>query len=146
MGKILIHGNRWKKEKGLTLVETIVALSVFLIVSLSTVSIAVYSANSFKLVDIKYFFTKEIDTISNLYLSYSESDFSLAFKQYTSQDIEGYTDTTYYLNNKYEYVSSSSYAYRLTLTFTINEQSLHVLNIKSYKSSGSGIYERTVSK
>ena len=141
MGKILFHGNR-KKEKGLTLVETIVALSIFLLVSLSTVSLAVYTVNSFRMVDIKSFFIREIDTIAIFYLDFDEEeDFSDAFEYYTDQEINGYSNTTYYFNDRYEYVSIDSYSYYMSLTFGENN-----LTISSFKSSGTSIYERKVNK
>ena len=141
MGKNFIHGNRWKKEKGLTLVETIVSLTIFLVVSLSTVSLAVYTVNSFKMVDIKAFFIREIDTIATFYLDYNDTDFSSAFEYYTGQEINGYTNKTFYFNDKYEYISSNGYSYYMSLKFDSNK-----LTISSFKSSGKDIYERVVNK
>ena len=76
MEKVLIHGNR--KKEGLTLVETVIALSIVVTVSLATVSIAVYSTNSLRSSANKGFFNHEIATFSDLYLSYEGASFSEA--------------------------------------------------------------------
>ena len=139
MGKIFNLRN-WKKEKGLTLAEIVIALAVIVIVSLATVSVSVYSANAFQSIEIKSFFSREIDTISTLYLNYDETGFSNAFNFYTGQSLSGYVDTLYYISSGFEYVDSSDYSYTLSLDFSIDE--LHITSWKNY----SIIYERTVTK
>ena len=104
MGQIL-HIRNWKEKKALTLVETVVSLSVILIVSIATVSISVYSVNSFRIANTKRFFDHEIKNIVELYLSYNSEDFKTAFNEYTKQTLINYdTDPKYYLNSSLEYI------------------------------------------
>ena len=131
----------WKKEKGLTLAEVVIAIAIIVIVSLATVSVSVYSSNVFRSIEIKDFFVREIDTISTLYLNYDETNFSNVFNFYTGQVVEGYTDVTYYVSSGFEYVDSSNYSYSLSLDFSSGS-----LSISSLKKNGNVIYERTVTK
>ena len=85
MGQILHFGNWKKQEKALTLVETVVSLSIILIVSIVTVSISVFSVNSFRISNTKRFFDHEIKNIVELYLTYNEEQFKTAFNKYTNQ-------------------------------------------------------------
>ena len=142
MGKILLNGNRWKKEKGITLIEILVALSIIILVSVAAVSIATYSATMFNTINVKRFFQREIDNIAELYLSYEEVDFSTAFNKLTGKTISGYTDSTYFVNSNFQYVESvDEYAYKINLTF-----SGATLDIASVKSDNSPIRSRSVQR
>ena len=141
MVKILNLRNR-KKEKGLTLAEVVVAIAIIVIVSAATLSIAVYSSNAFNKASIKNYFVHEINTISKLYLSYDEADFSTAFYDCTGKTISGYTDSTFYLSDSFAFLENeSNSAYYMTLTF--GEKTL-VLG--SYYANSTLILERSVSK
>ena len=127
MGQIL-HIRNWKKQKkALTLVETVVSLSIILIVSITTVSISIYSVNSFRIANTKRFFDHEIKNIVELYLSYNEEQFVSAFNKYTKQSISGYTDTTYYLDSTLQYIESNEGSnFYISLDFENEGMSLDV--------------------
>ena len=142
MGKILHHGN-WKKEKGLTLLETIIALAIIVTVSVSAVSVSVYTSNTFNDLSIKRFFQREVDNISEIYLSYDESTFRDAFLKLTGKTISGYNDTTYYLNVGFEYVEpTEEYAYKIALDFS----GTNALTVTSQRSNNKEIRSRSVFK
>lgn len=144
MGKILINGNWRKKEKGITLIEILVALSIIILVSVAAVSIATYSATMFNTINVKRFFQREIDNIAELYLSYEGEDFSTAFYKLTGKTISNYNNSTstYYVNSSFQYVESvDEYAYKINLTF-----SGATLDIASVKSDNSPIRSRSVKR
>lgn len=144
MGKILLNGNWRKKEKGITLIEILVALSIIILVSVAAVSIATYSATMFNTINVKRFFQREIDNIAELYLSYEEADFSTAFNRLTGKTISNYNNSTstYYVNSSFQYVESvDEYAYKINLTF-----SGATLDIASVKSDNSPIRSRSVQR
>lgn len=148
MGKILLDGNWRKKEKGITLIEILVSLSIIILVSVAAVSIATYSATMFNTINVKRFFQREIDNIAELYLSYEGVDFSTAFKELTGKTITvrtddgGFADSTYYINSSFQYVESvDEYAYKINLTF-----SGATLDIASTKSDNSPIRSRSVKR
>lgn len=145
MGKILLNGNWRKKEKGITLIEILVSLSIIILVSVAAVSIATYSATMFNTINVKRFFQREIDNIAELYLSYDEADFSTAFYNLTGKTINGYADDpTYFINSSFQYVESADeYAYKINLTFKFNGAAL---DIASTKSDNSPIRSRSVQK
>lgn len=141
MGKILYHGNR-QKEKGLTVLETVIALSVIVIVSIAAVSIAISTSNSFNTISVKRFFQREIDNISEIYLTYDETNFSKGFKDLTGKEISGHTDSTYYLDATFNYVNDDeNYTYKLVLDFDTSS-----LEVKATKADDSVIRSRSVSK
>ena len=143
MGKILYHGNRWKKEKGLTLTETVVSLAIIVIVAVAATSIAVFSSNSFKKSNLKQYFVQEIDSICNLYLSYESEDFSKAINNSLGITISGFTDSIYYLNSNYEYLENENgHSYYLEFDFDTDIS----LTLSAYKKGGSLITSRSVNK
>ena len=73
MAKVLLNGNR-KKEKGLTLIETVISLAVIVIVSITAVSVSVYTNNIQKSVEIERYFTVLVDQSLSLYQEYSDSN------------------------------------------------------------------------
>ena len=142
MGKILYHGNR-KKEKGLTLTETVVSLAIIIIVAVAAASIAVFSSNSFKKSGLKQHFVQEIDSILNLYLSYDSIDFSKAMNNSFGITISGFTDSIYYLNTNYEYLENENgHSYYLVFDF----EDTPSLSLSAYKKDNSLIYSRSVNK
>lgn len=144
MGKNLIHGN-WKKEKGLTLAEVIISLGLIIIISLAGVSVAIFSTTSLANINVKRFFQHEVDNIAEMYLSYDASDFSTAFNDLTGKSIAGYYNTTLYVDNTLEYVTSSEeYRYKITLRFS--DEKLTVSSFKVNGSSQSEITSRSVAK
>ena len=143
MVKIFHHGN-WKKEKGVTVLEVVISLSIITIVSVAAVSIAISTSNSFNTISVKRFFQREIDNIAEIYLSYESEDFKTGFKDLTGKDITGSLDTTYsyYLDSTFNYIEdSSSYSYKLVLDFEYPS-----LSISAYKQDDSLLRSRSVSK
>ena len=143
MVKIFHHGN-WKKEKGVTVLEVVISLSIITIVSVAAVSIAISTSNSFNTISVKRFFQREIDNIAEIYLSYESEDFKTGFKDLTGKDITGSLDTTYsyYLDSTFNYIEdSSSYSYKLVLDFESTS-----LSISAYKQDDSLLRSRSVSK
>ena len=142
MVKILFFRN-WKKEKGLTLVEVIVSLSILIIVSIVTVSLAVFSTTATQKGAIKQYFMQEIDNISNLYLSYDEADFVESISFSLGINLTGYNDYTSYLDSMFNILDSDEGAkYRLVFDFDGNTS----LTMFSYNGVDSLIYSRSVTK
>lgn len=142
MESILNHGNRWKKEKGLTLVETVVALAIIVIISVSAVSMALYSANALTNVRLKSFFSIEADNYTTLFLSYNEDKFTDAVNELTGISMERYEQTDIYYDANYQYVESDPYYY-VRLSF---EDSNNTMNINIYSHDSSLLFTRSVSK
>lgn len=141
MGKILNHGH-WKKEKGLTLVETVISLAIISIISIAVVSISVYSANAINRNRVKSFFVNESSIIAKYYLSYSESDFYAVVNNLTGlEEDDEYHNFTIYYSSKQEYATSSDYYYHMDAIFSDNNNKLTLM---SYNSSNALIYERSV--
>ena len=141
MVKDSYHGNR-KKEKGLTVVETVVSLTVITIISVGALSLAVFAANSRRRADVSRYFSNLADQSLKLYQTYEGNDFNDAFLLLTGQSISYETDGTYYLSSDYRYVGSSS-DYDYTVTYDFEEDSLKVT--ASYK-DGDVIVERSTSR
>lgn len=143
MGKILNHGN-WKKEKGLTLAEVVVALAIVVIISVAAVSVSISTSKSFAKLGVKRFFQREVDNIAQLYLSYSNENFSSAVEVLTrvTPEVDENSDWTYYLDGKYEYLNDkTNYQYKVFLDFDGNE-----LTVSSYQTDGTLIIDRSVTK
>ena len=126
MVKAFNHGN-WEKEKGLTVVDTVVSLTVITIISIAALSLAIFAANSRKKAGISRYFANLADESMKLYQAYSGSDFQDAFEILTGAEIVYNTDTTYYLNTSYDYVDSSAeYSYKVIYDFDSENKSLTV--------------------
>ena len=69
MGKILNHGN-WKKEKGLTLAEVVVALAIVVIISVAAVSVSISTSKSFAKLGVKRFFQREVEQLTEFQLNF----------------------------------------------------------------------------
>ena len=145
MEKVLQFRTR-KKEKGLTLVETVVSLSVILIVSIASVSVSVYSLNAFRLSNTKRFFEHEIKNIVELYLNYysptDSTKFITAFEKYTGQEMSDCVDRTYYFNSRYQFIDTEEGSnFYLQLDF---EDS--ALNASAFSNTGTKLASRSVIK
>ena len=141
MGQTINHGNR-KKEKGLTLVEVVISLSVIVIVSIAMVSIAIYSSNAQRKISVGRFFRQHIDNSLNLYQSYSDTDFETAFNSVNNQSITFGNDVTFYLNDSFEYVGDTSNAeYQIAYDFETNS-----LKVSASYYGGDLIAERSTTK
>ena len=126
MAKVLLNGNR-KKEKGLTLIETVISLAVIVIVSITAVSVSVYTNNIQKSVEIERYFTVLVDQSLSLYQEYSDSNFERAFNVLTKQTITYGNDHTYYLNLDFSYCEEAYSAYSVKYDFTASPASLKVI-------------------
>ena len=142
MGKILLHGN-WKKQKALTLVETVVSLSIIVLVSAAVTSIAVYSSNIFHQLDVKNVLKMEIDNIATIYLSYDESDFYPALNTYTglSDEHTTYYNSNLYINSELAYVEEANKVYTVSLNF-----SNKTLTLDAYDTANELITSRSVTR
>lgn len=141
MESILYHGNRRKKEKGLTLIETIVALGIIVLISTAVSSIIILSSNALYDTREKSHFVRETSSFASFYLTYDETHFATAVNHVTGLSLEGYDDTTIYYASDYSYSDNTDYKYTLlldfdenTLTMTVNHQ------------NGEQLYTRSVSK
>ena len=130
MEKAAYHGNR--KEKGLTLVETIIALSIITIVSLATVSIVIYSSNALRNTSVKAFLNHEVSSLSNIYLSYHDdaSAYNKAMKQYSGQDLVLGEDYVFYYDGNFALCEEPVRAYSLLLDFDTSHLTITVSNNK----------------
>ena len=140
MVQVFHHGNR-KKEKGLTIVETVVSLTVITIVSIGALSLAIFASNSRKKTVISRYFSNLADQSLKLYQAYSGSQFKTAFHELTNQEITYNLDVTYRLNQAYEFVSSDDYSYTVTYDFEANS-----LKVTANYKDGSLIVERSTSR
>lgn len=143
MGKILNHGN-WKKERGFTLVEIVITIAVISIVSIATVSLAVYSTNSLVRSRERSFFSRETYNYSQLYLSYNERDFYNAVNVTTgSSESNTYHNFMIGYDHEYKYVALADKSYYVSFEFS-NENK--TLTMNAYNSKDVSIYSRSVSK
>ena len=141
MGKIINHGN-WKKEKGITLIETVVSLTIVIIISLACFSLVIFAANSRKKASVNRFFSNLTHQCLKLYTTYTDgSEFEDGFSILTNQTIEYGVDTTFYLNETYHYVTSESYKYSIIFDFEDDS-----LKITSLYSNGDKILVRSAAK
>ncbi|MCR5348746.1 MAG: prepilin-type N-terminal cleavage/methylation domain-containing protein [Bacilli bacterium] len=131
---------RNRKEKGLTLVEVVVSLAVVVIVSLAVVSIVVSSSSSLQSASLKGFFTHEVDTLGNLFLSYPDaSDYHDAMLAYTGKNVTRGTDYTLYYDASFHYAAEEGSFYYLTAEFDGA-----VLRLASFRQNGNEIVKKEV--
>ena len=143
MAKVINHGNR-RKEKGLTLIEVVIALSIIVTVSIAAMTIVVYSSSSLHSTAEKGFFQHEVDTLSDLYLSYTGTDYANAMKQYTGKtDVADGDDYTLYYDTAFRIGDSASYSYLVTLDFQTEPTKLVVT---ASKKEGAAILSREVAR
>lgn len=143
MGKTFNHGNR-KKEKGITLVETIVSLSIISIISLATVTLAIYSTNSLRLSRERNFFIRETYNFANLYLSYDEEKFIDAINWTTNlSEAKTYHNFSVYYDVNHLYTDETHEAFYVSLEFTDENKTL---NLSAYSIEGKILHTRSVSK
>lgn len=143
MGKVLFHGNR-KKEKGITLVETIIAIGVIVIVSLATVSIAVYSSTILSNTRVKEFFARETNTLADFYLTYdTDVKFATAVSAYTGRAFTGYTNSTFYYDGAFRISTEGNKSFYLVLDFETNPGTL---SMNAFKANGSKVLSKEVAK
>lgn len=135
------HGNRWKKEKGLTLIETVIALSIITIVSLAVVSIIVYSSNALNDSRVKSFFSRETDSIASFYLSYNSPTYLDAVESLTGNTITGANTDKVYYKADYTYSNSSDYNYYISFNYDGD-----TLTLTSYEANSKVILRRSVTK
>ena len=140
MVKDSYHGNR-KKEKGLTVIETVVSLTVITIISIGALTLAIFAANSRRRADVSRYFSNLADQSLKLYQTYEGSNFNQAFSLLTGEAITYENDVTYYLTNDYTYTSDTDYSY--VVSYDFEEDSLKVT--ASYK-DGDLIVERSTSR
>ena len=142
MVKDFNHGNR-KKEKGLTLVETIVSLTVITIISIGALSLAIFATNSRKRLGISRYFSNLEDQCLKLYQAYKDEQFEDAFNVLTGESITYNTDKTLYYTQGYETTSDSNYKYYVDFDFNYETKSL---TISAYYNDGELIVERSTSR
>ena len=140
MGKIL-HVRNWKKEKGISLVELVISLTIIVIISIAGVSIAVYSSNSFKNNELKRHFVSEFTSLSILYIN-SANYVSAVNSFYGDSVLSDEIDTDVYFDANYKVIhSTSEFAYRLYFDFETDK-----LTLSSYTQSDKLIYSKEISK
>ena len=81
-------------------------------------------------------------TISEYYLYYDVDDFKKAFHAYTGQTIDGFVDSTFYLDSSLKYLPNSENS-EFYMVLDFNEDNL---KITSFSNKGSNLGERSVSK
>ena len=140
MAKVLLNGNR-KKEKGLTLIETVISLAVIVIVSITAVSVSVYTNNIQKSVEVERYFTVLVDQSLSLYEEYSDSAFETAFNKLTKQTISYGNDHTFYLNLDFSYCEEAYSAYSVKYDFSASS-----LKVLAMYDGGEVIVEGSTSK
>ena len=144
------HGNR-QKEKGITLLETIIALGIIVIVSLAAVTINVSASSAMNNNRIKSFFVREMNTIAKLYSTYwtetenAHKNFRDAIEDYTGRTLtvtDGQVDNAeFYYSNTFETSSSSEKSFYLVLDFKTES---NVLKMTSYRADDSELFKKEV--
>ena len=137
------HRNWWKKEKGLTLVETVIALAIVAIVSTAAISMTIYSTNALTKSREKSFCSGETDNYATLFLSYGEDDYVEAFNALTGGSISGYENAILYYDVDYKFTTSDKAHFYTTFTYS-NEN--NTLDINFYDSGDNVLYTRSISK
>lgn len=141
MEKAANHGNR--KEKGLTLLETVIALAVIVTVSLAAVSIAVYSSTSLSSSALKGFFQHEIDAFGDIYLSYPNGeDYSKAMLDYSGEAITLGEDKVFYYDASYKKNNEDVHLYLISFDF----DGVDSLSLVASKKDGSIIVSRSLAR
>ena len=130
MEKAAHHGNR--KEKGLTLVETIISLAIITTITLATVSIIFYSTNALRNSSVKAFFTHEANACSEIYISYrgDAPAYKKAMLQYSGYTVNLGEDHTFYYDGKFAYTSVDAHAYSMLLDFDTDQLQITVSDNK----------------
>lgn len=142
MEKVLLAKHRSKKE-GVTLIETLVAIAIVVIVSAAAASVAVYSSNAIKNATVRRFFQNEVDTIAGIYLTYEGAEFSRAMNDFCGvlQDSADGTYFYYYTVGFTREATEETHAYKLQLTLNASK-----LTLASTYKDGSAIYNREVAR
>ena len=143
MDKVLNYENR-KVNRGITLIEAIVSLGILVVVSLATVSIAIFSNTSFQSKEVKQYFSHELDNIAKLYLSYDETDFKQSVESSFGLVLSGsgYVDSTFYFDNSYNVLpNETGYEFKTLFDFETNS-----LSLSTYSKQNKLIYSRSVNK
>lgn len=142
MGKIINHGNR--KEKGITLVEAVISLSIITIISAAVVTLTVTSASSVKNTRDKNFFMNETANFASFYLTYDEENFVNAINETTNvEESTNYHNFTIYYSSNKDYSNQSDKSFYINLVFS---NSNNTLTLSCYDYNDSLLYERRVSK
>ena len=137
----IINKRNWKKEKGLTLIETVIALSITTIISVAVVSLSIYASNALYLQRAKDFFIRETSNIASIYVNYDEESYKVAIKDLLNKDVDGYENMTIYYNESFDYATESDYAYYLNVNYSTES-----LDLISYNAKNSAIYSRSVAR
>ena len=140
MESIFQHGN-WKKEKGLTLTETVIALTITTIVSVAVVSISIYAANALYKERARDFFIHESNNIASIYQEYDETNYPVAIKHLTGLDVNAYEDVTIYYHDDFSYANSDSYSYYMNVKYTEDK-----LELSSYNAKDAEIFKRSIAR
>ena len=154
------HGNRRRQKEGLTLLETVIALAIIILVSIGTATLVISSSNYLSSSREKRFFEHEFDSVSlmyrdktdaeqfeedvHLYLLENSVDVASDSTTYTEEIVTVYYDALFgYLRGE----AASSASYYMNLTFT-NAPS-YTLTLRAYRVSASGnvlVTERSVER
>lgn len=139
-----------EKEKGLTLIEAVIALAIISIVSISSVSLAVYAINSIATIRVKSYFARETTSIANLYMAYDADTYESALNELTKYSIDDenhiYDNVTLKYDANGKYISTDEYTYKIELTYDKDEEKC-ILKMGGYRrNDASPIYSRSVIK
>lgn len=137
----VLQYQHWKKEKGLTVMEIIVSLTILVIVSLAVLSVALYSFNVQTKANVRQRFSHMVNDVVMMYQTYENDDFELAFNKYTGQTITYGTDTIFYFDESFNYHEEEGSQYYLNCDF--ESDSFH---ISACYIDNTVIHERSVAK
>lgn len=147
MEKILLHGHRKEKEKGLTIIEVVIALSVVFVIAFASVSVVLFSMNMKNQTGEVHFFILETEQIAKLYLNGGDFEDSMNYyigDNYFTDDALTSGGTIYY-SGKYEYVihvdEQEDYKFKVVLEIVGAE-----LKIDASTYGNKNIYSRSVTR
>lgn len=148
MEKVLHNGN-WKKEKGLTLIEAVVALAIITLVSISSASIAVFAVNSIATLRVKSYFSRETTSIANLFMVYDSNTYESALHDltgYSFSEPDTYENITLKYDSDGKFISSEEYTYKITLSYDKVDENYRLIMGGYRKNDTSPIFDRSVIK
>lgn len=139
MESVLKH--RPRRQKGLTLIEVVVALAIISIVSFAVVSIAVNSTSALSTARINNFFSRETDGFASFYLTYNDEGFHDAIEEVTGTVIDGTNNEKVYYNVDCQYSTSENYHYYVNFSYDSS-----TLTLIAYDVNNNSIFSRSVTR
>ena len=109
-----------KSKKGLTLVETIIAMAVLVVITLMTFSVGNYVVAQTNKSELKLFFVNESQNYINCYLL-GQDEYSNAISFYANKEALYNEDCVIYYSNDLDICDEENSTYSIKLTFEVEK-------------------------